>query len=102
MTVKEMKQQAKIKGVKNWWLLNKEQLIEALTEKVEFECQIEPTALNIKGGTKMNELENINEVQIRDLENKKQNISNETIRKLEDKINIELKTKITQFISPFS
>ena len=57
MTVKEMKQQAKIKGVKNWWLLNKEQLIEALTEKVEFECQIEPTALNIKGGTKMNELE---------------------------------------------
>ena len=58
MTVKEMKQQAKIKGVKNWWLLNKEQLIEALTEKVEFECQIEPTALNIKGGTKMNELEN--------------------------------------------
>lgn len=57
MTVKEMKQQAKIKGVKNWWLLNKEQLIEALTEKVEFEYQIEPTALNIKGGTKMNELE---------------------------------------------
>ena len=58
MTVKEMKQQAKIKGVKNWWLLNKEQLVEAITEKVEFECQIEPTALNIKGGTKMNELEN--------------------------------------------
>ena len=58
MTVKEMKQQAKIKGVKNWWLLNKEQLVEALTEEVEFECQIEPTALNIKGGTKMNELEN--------------------------------------------
>ena len=58
MTVKEMKQQAKIKGVKNWWLLNKEQLVEAITEKVEFECQIEPTALNIKGGTKMNEFEN--------------------------------------------
>ncbi|MDN5128806.1 GNVR domain-containing protein, partial [Aliarcobacter butzleri] len=33
---------------------------------------------------------------IKDLENKKLNVSNETIRKLEDKINIELKTKITQ------
>ena len=35
-------------------------------------------------------------VNIKDLENKKLNVSNETIRKLEDKINIELRTKITQ------
>jgi capsular polysaccharide biosynthesis protein len=31
-----------------------------------------------------------------DLQNKKLNVSNETIRKFEDRINIELQTKITQ------
>lgn len=41
-------------------------------------------------------IENIYNVQIKDLEIQKNNVSNETIRKLQDKIDIELKTKITQ------
>ena len=35
-------------------------------------------------------------VDIKDLENQKLNVSNEKIRKLQDKINIELQTKISQ------
>lgn len=81
MTAKELKEMAKEQNIKNWWKMNKEQLIVALSQGNEIE---ETKEENTKEETQMNKEENISIIEkiYQMLENESDEVKRQIANKL--------------------